>query len=562
MLRITWLLLLVGLAIPAWAQDQLPTCSAPVWRTCELIFPLSPDEDNSRTELRAEFRSPHRDTLAIQGFRQAPGRWVIRVAPNEIGQWDYRITTSVDRLDGRVGHVTGTESDAPGFVQTALLHHFQTQGNQLQHLWMGAEVENFLQVTPEQFAAVLKARREQGFTHLRVVIDKDSDLDAAAERIRAINDQGFVADLVLPVPEGSRRQRERDVAELVARFGAFNVTWAGIPAFETIPEEIGDGWELARGVSEAIAASDPYHHPLTSMAQMTSASLLGDPNDPEVPMTMLSYGTVDPNVGAVEHQFYHLPGLNMAMASRADLWNATMNGQYPEATIEWPGKEQEMRAWADLMGEARYWNLEPYFDLDGGRALAYPALEYIVYVPKPGPVELHVEKHGYDVLWMDPATGERIDGDGFNDEVFSAEPPPGDHDWVLRVSREGKKKDLLGSYKFDALVPSVQQVETRASETPYEVALPKGDLSLRVANFYELKVTRGSLATRDLLVEWTVELASGRGGFRVVGTGQSGQLRLPKILTEQGPGVLSLRVQLLNKFGKAYSVDRAIRLTE
>ena len=561
MLRITWLLL-AGLAIPVWAIAELPTCSAPAWSTCDLIFELSPDEDTTRTELRVEFRSPHRDTLAIQGFRQAPGRWVVRVAPTSAGEWDYRITTSVDLLDGRVGHMTATESDAPGFVQTALSHHFQTQGNLLQHLWMGAEVGDFSQLPVEDFTDILKVRRAEGFTHLQVVIETDTDLDAAAERIRAINDQGFVADLVLPVPEGSRRQREGQIAETVARFCAFNITWAGIPAFETIPEELGDGWELAREVSEVIAANDPYHHPLTSQAQTTSASLLGDPNDPEVPMTMVSYGTVDPNIGAVEHQFYHLPALNTAIASRADLWNATMNGQYPASSTEGPGAAQEMRAWADLMGEARYWNLEPYFDLDGGRALAYPALEYIVYVQEPGPVELHVEKHGYDVLWMDPATGERIEAKGFNEDVFSTEPPPGDHDWVLRVSREGKKKDLLNDLKFDALVPPVQEVETRASETPYEIVSPTENLSLRIANFYELKVTRGSRATRDLLVEWTAELATGRGGFRVVGTGQSGQLQLPKILTEQGPGVLSLRVQLLNAYGKAYFVDRAVRLTE
>ena len=45
--------------------------------------------------------------------------------------------------------------------------------------------------------------------------------------------------------------------------------------------------------------------------------------------------------------------------------------------------------------------------MDGGRAMALPDTEYIVYVEKPsGPIEVRLEKHGYDVKWVDPATGE------------------------------------------------------------------------------------------------------------------------------------------------------------
>ena len=60
-----------------------------------------------------------------------------------------------------------------------------------------------------------------------------------------------------------------------------------------------------------------------------------------------------------------------------------MNGQYPG-----DGSGEYMTAWYDFMAGNRYWDLEPYFGLDGGRALALEGVEYIIYVEKPGPVEV------------------------------------------------------------------------------------------------------------------------------------------------------------------------------
>ena len=55
-----------------------------------------------------------------------------------------------------------------------------------------------------------------------------------------------------------------------------------------------------------------------------------------------------------------------------------MDGQYPAS-----GSGPAMKVWADFMAQSRYWELEPYFDVDGGRALALDGVEYIVYVEKP-----------------------------------------------------------------------------------------------------------------------------------------------------------------------------------
>src|SRR5581483_9562926 len=335
--------------------------------------------------------------------------------------------------------------------------------------------------------------------------------------------------------------------DIVARFAALNITWA-TPAFE----RIAGGKALLKEAGALLAKLDPYQHPRMSLAEQTSAPLAGDRW-----MNVLSYGTSDPNVGAVEHQLYAMPALNAGIRSERDLWTATMNGQYPAS-----GSGPYMTAWFDFMSGNRYWELEPYFDVDGGRALALEDVEYIVYVEKPGPIELTVEDHGYDVAWMNPATGEWIKSKGYKGKHFTGEPPDKSHPWVLRVSREGRKEGMLKSYKFDSReIPIRLQVpETNAKNTPFEVEHPDGDVSMSVPPRYSLKITRPTRATRDLLVEWSAEVVLDGEGYRVAGTGREGTLRIPQEIVHKLPGTLSLRVSVLNANGKVYLMDRVYRL--
>ena len=272
-------------------------------------------------------------------------------------------------------------------------------------------------------------------------------------------------------------------------------------------------------------------------------------------MSFLSYGTPDPNVGAVEHQFYAMPAVNTGIRSERDLWNATMNGQYPAS-----GSGKYMTVWFDFMSGNRYWELEPYFDVDGGRAVALEDVEYIVYVEKPGPVELTVEDHGYDVAWINPATGEQIKGKGYKGKHFTGEPPDKSHDWVLHVSREGHKEGMLKSWKFESRRVPIQEIETNPKNMPFEVAQPDGDISMALPPRYSLKIVRPTRGTRELLVEWTAEVVLDGEGFRVAGTGREGTLDIPQAIVHKLPGVLSLRVSILNANGKAYAIDKVYRL--
>jgi hypothetical protein len=535
----------VVLALPAWAQ--LPTCSVPAWSSCDLAFDLEAGENPAAVQLRGEFRSAKR-TLLLQAFRDGDRRYVVRFAPTEPGEWDYRLTSSLKRLDGQLGKVTATASDSPGFVKVANVHHFAYEGTGKQHLWMATAIDDFIKIPRAEFDSAVTQKCAEKFTHLRVTIAKDANLGEAAERIRAINARSVVADVVLGGIPPDRRDREQYMTDIAARFSALNITWMGVPAFENIP----NAKAILKDAGTLLAKLDPYNHPRTSMAEATSSPLQSDQW-----MSFLSYGTADPNVGGVEHQFYALPAVNTGIQSERDLWNATMNGQYPAS-----GSGKYMTVWFDFMSGNRYWELEPYFDVDGGRALALEDVEYIVYVEKPGPVELTVEDHGYDVAWINPATGERIKAKGYKGKHFTGEPPDKSHDWVLQVSREGHKEGMLKSYKFDSReVPiRLQQVEADPGKMPFDVASPDGDISMALPPPYSLKITRPTRATRELLVEWTAEVVLDGEGFRVVGTGSKGMMRIPASIVHKLPGTLSLRVSILNANGKAYAIDKVYRL--
>src|SRR5579862_5291026 len=119
MVVLLWVIL--GLA-PALAQTACPP--TPAWSPCDLTFDLDPGENPARAELRAEFRSPRHRTYLMYAFQDGDRRFVIRFTPTEAGVWDYRITSSVARLDGKTGQLTATASDSPGFIHAANVHHF------------------------------------------------------------------------------------------------------------------------------------------------------------------------------------------------------------------------------------------------------------------------------------------------------------------------------------------------------------------------------------------------------------------------------------------------------
>ena len=542
-------------------------------------------------ELKVEFRSPHTRTYAMPGFWDGGRRMVVRFSPVEAGEWIYRVTSSAAAWDGKEGSFTAAASDAPGFIKPAEMHHWAYTERNLAHLWAGAAEMDFLAMDDSAFRAMADARAAEKFNHLcGMAVAAIPGLPVLTEgapnpayfqrldqRVRYLNQKGMIADLILgprpsyfaQAPFTNSADRRRFMRYLAARYAAMNVTWELTAQFEG---EL-DAREILKECGLALKEFDPYRHPRTSGAQITSAPLLDDGWE-----DFAAYGAgADDSVGAIEHQLYPVPFVNLnvgagldADALRHRLWNVFMDGQYPTCAAANSSGAKAMTAWYNLVSGTRHWELEPYFDVDGGRAVALEDADYIVYIEKPGPLDLRVEKHGYDVFWMDPATGEVTkQKKGFNGEHFTGSPPSDAHDWVLRLVRPGRLESLERGYKFEsrsneedskALPVQLQQVENDAAKVPFAIDQFPQDLSLSLPAPFSIKITRQTRATRSMMWLWTAEATIGGEGYRVLSTAQQGYMKLPAGLADAVPAPLVVRLYGMNANGKLYVLTKPCQL--
>ncbi len=616
--------LLASLAV-ACCSGQTVCQPTPAYTPCEITFELTAQEAAAHpnpyrtVSIEGEFRSPRYRTFRVSAFWDGGNRFVLRFTPMDPGNWIFRLTSNIKRFDGQELQFAATESKSPGFLKAANVHHWAYTDDNVHspHLWMGDTLMTFPWIERPLFEQMVNARAAQKFNHIRgAVLSKPGEPQRAFasadqpevaafreldSRIHYLNAKGMIADLVLAwTPDQfatlfpSWEQRERYLRYVVARYGALDVTWQLAAEFEKADRSR----ILLRELGQALKKLDVYGHPRSTGALETSAPLLGDGW-----MDYVAYGTGDDQLGSIEHQLDAVPFVNLRFASedsgagRADpqdvdtdafrrrLWNSTMDGQYPTFSntgtsgtgklpvdakyLDSPGAKQ-MSVWFDFFSRTRHWELEPYFEVDGGRAVALErpreedteGIEYIVYVEKPGPVEIVLPKHGYDVEWFNPINGESVPQKKFKADRFSGEPPDKTHDWVLHISREGRKESLR-SYKFESRAIIMQEVEQVPSKLPFELVEPASEgFSLSQPAKYQVKITRETRATRSMMWLWTGEIAADQQGYRMLGTGAGGAFRIPANLTAVYPAPLAVRLYGMNAHGKVYSLLRVYQLSK
>lgn len=604
-------LLIAICAAPAFAQ----TICAPVaaYAPCEIVFELTPAEMEAHpnpyatVEIRAEVRSPRFRTFQSWAFHDGGNRMVMRIAPTEAGQWDLRITANIARFQGKTAQVEATASDHPGYVVVANVRHWANAEIRKPHLWMGDTIYHFASMDRAAFEALVTQRAAQKFNHVRGYLlgtDPDKAFPATDapnsaffreldERVRLLNDKGITLDAIIGHDENhlakqfpDRRQRERLIRYLASRYAAYGITWQLVQEFE----EYERPRELLKEIGELLKKYDFARHPRTTHTVATSSPLANDGW-----MDYLLYQSSDDDLCAVERQIFAKPFVNAefgyensgAGAShphhvasdefRHRLWRSAMNGQYPTfgntgtyggKRVPFDGKFADspgakyMTNWYDFFSKTRWWDLEPYFDVDGGKAMALEGVEYILYVEKPsGPVEVIVEKHGYDVYWFNPATGEYLKQKEWKGEKFVGEPPSKTQDWVLHLSRDGRKEGMAKSYKFEARPVPVQEAEVLDKAVPFELAEPKSDsISVSKPQPFSITLRRQSRATRRMQYLLTGEVVTNGQSYRVLATGAKGELKFPAWLQKQAPGVMVLHITGINANGKAYAVDRVFNL--
>jgi len=574
-------LLLVAVATALLADA--PCEGTPAYSPCEMAFELpsatlaaNPNPYTSVT-LRVEFRSPRFRTYAMPAFWDGR-KMIVRFTPTEAGPWTFKASSNIKPFDGQQGMFSAAASDARGFVIVANVHHWATDnqqvviGNIQPHLWMGTIADRFAFGSNGEFQQELSEAIQNKFNHFRgsilgglqdrsqVYLGPDRPnpayFDELDRRVAEIHKRGITADLMLASdPETIVAQfpdwqaRERFIRYVVARYAAFNITWQGLEEFE----DYGDGRELLKELGLDLKKLDPYQHPRSSSAKATSSPLL-----PDGWMDYIIEAS-EAAAGAIEHQFYPVPFVGVTDAKH--LWNATMDGEYPEFR---GGDANVAKYWFDLMSDTRHWELEPYFNADGTRAIALEDVEYVNYIEHPGPpVEVSVEKHGYDVQWMNPATGESLEEKKYKGEHFTGEVPDPSHPWVLLIAREGRKDSMAKSYKFESRPVPVQEIETDLKKTPFEITAPPGNtLQAGKPAQFSVKLTRATRATRDMQYLWTGEVVADGHGFRVLGTGSPGTFVIPASIAENFPAVLTIHLTALNANGKAYAMDRVYELSK
>ncbi len=569
----------------ALAQEP---CSQPSqWTPCDFVFETKAG-DAAELQLHGEFRSPRHKTYLIPAFWDGGNRYVVRISPTESGEWTYRFTSNVERWNSKQGTFAAAIGSAPSFIRNVNVHHWQTVEDLQPHHWMGDTLNRIGFVSKEEFEKFLNSRVDEKFTHLRGLLlgeEKDQShtwvngkpnvayFQELDKRLLAVNQKGLVFDLVLADTTDSLRKlfptwqdRERFIQYITSRYAGYNITWQVVLAFEGYA----GGRPMTKEMGLLLRKHDQYEHPKTPGAAVTSTPLLGDQW-----MNYITSANVDPQLGSVEHQLYVLPFVN-AIGGKTDdeqrkaLWNSTMNGAYPVRDGGPDSSLKTWRIWREFFAGTRYWELEPYFYVDGGRAVALvrdfgdddiEGIEYVIYIEKPGPLEVSVRRHGYDARWFNPATGEVVKIKDFKAERFLGEPPTKDHDWVLHLSRDGRKAGMLKSYKFESRPVPVQEVESQPKMVPFEIVSPsENDISMAKDITFSVKIKRDTRGTRTMMYLWTGEVVPEGQGFRVLGTGKEGTFRIPKDIVKNFPGVLSLRLAGINANGKVYYIDKIYKL--
>ena len=103
----------------------------------------------------------------MPAFRDGDRHYIIRFAPTEAGNWDYRLTSNLPRLNGQTGSFS-----AGSFRFTGVRAHHQGSSlateNGKPHLWMATAIEGFTKLPRAEFDRIVDQPAKEKFTHLRV----------------------------------------------------------------------------------------------------------------------------------------------------------------------------------------------------------------------------------------------------------------------------------------------------------------------------------------------------------------------------------------------------------
>lgn len=595
--------MLVMAALPLSAALE-PCRSAPVYSPCEIRIEIPAQEaaehpnPYSSVTLRAEFRSPKGGrTKVMPAFWDGGTKFTIRFSPDHEGRWDFRIISNIKSLDRQVGSFEAVAAETPGFIEVFNKRYFKYPLSNTPHYWLGDSLLGLGTMPWDTFREIADRRAEQGFTHVRASLlgspDRATQVFKGPEepwvehfqeidrRVAYLHSIGLVTDLVLghsgeEVERLFPRVRHRDayVRYVCARYAAYSVTWQMLLEWESHES----GARLAAQLAGSAGKHDPYSHPLSTGATVSSAPLLEDGWQ-----DYIVQNRVDPALASIEYETHPAPFVNTGVGlganaggARRQAWTAATRGQYVNLAADTAQAESEAAGQLALLwgffAQSRHFDLQPHYRVVGGSALGlqrvpYRAerpigIEYIVYAERPGLIELVMPKHEYSVSWYNPADGSWLDQKKkFKGDRYRSRTPDDERDWVLYIRREGKKQDYNKSFILESKAPTIRDVEHSQSELPFEIQLPEGnEIAAGRDHEFNATLTKSTIAAKRMLWLWTGEVAGSGRRSRVLGTTQSGTFGVPGDLASSYPATLSVRVIGIDGAGRLFEAFRPYAL--
>ncbi len=596
------LLVPLALSLTAFAAaEPFEACgSVPVYSPCEIRIEIPAEEASEGSNpftsvtLRAEFRSPKGGRTKVMAAFWDGGRdFTIRFSPDYEGRWDFRIISNIQALDRTTGSFQAVAAETPGFIEVFNSRYFKYPATNTPHYWMGDTVLGLGSMPWEGFRALADRRVEQGFTHMRTSVLGEPGGSAEAfrgpeeptvehfreldRRVAYLHDLGMVTDLVLANSGEElerlfprRRYRDRFVQYVCARYAAYSVTWQMLLEWESHDS----GARLAADLASSVTKHDPYSHPKSTGATVTSAPLSEDGWQ-----DYITQNRVEPSLASIEYELRRAPFVNTGVGAGADAagtrrqaWTAATRGQYvtlagSEGSPDSPAAEA-LTHLEQFFAQSRYFDLQPHYRVVGGSGLALQrvpyrqekpvGIEYIIYAERPGLIELVMPKHEYSVSWYNPADGAWFDQKKkFKGDRYRSQTPDDRHDWVLYLRREGKKQDYNKSFILESKTPQFREVEHSAAEVPFEIQFPEGnEIQSGREHEFNATLTKNTIAAKRMLWLWTGEVAGSGRGSRVLGTTQSGRFPVPDRLASRYPATLSVRVTGLDGAGRLFEAFR------
>ena len=223
--------------------------------------------------------------------------------------------------------------------------------------------------------------------------------------------------------------------------------------------------------------------------------------------------------------------------------------------------------------QTRYFDLQPYYRVEGGEALGLQVIpyeeekpegiEYTVYVEKPGPVELLIPKHKYDVSWFNPLDGAWLDQkDKFNGERFQRQPARRQRTTGCSTcGARARRRVSTSRFTWSRARRRSKTIETAKADLPFQIQLPDREELVAGQEFeFNATLTKDTHAAKRIYWLWTVEVAGSGVGARILGTSQFGRFRVPERLADHYPATLQVRLVGVDGAGRVFEAFKPYRL--